>query len=972
MRSTTIGNDNAKLVRYAVDPLRGVVVELVREWDHMDARTSKTSVDAMSGTGPVINPLASSLTYSGTWYRSKPTNAVESDMRGVVVTETLVPNTTASSTWTHAVNCGEIRTISLTEDLTQTGLDSLLQPYATASLGHYYMVDVSRQEDGRFTARITDRASQTHSQTAFTSRTSSDGIETTERKFNQDDSNGWASSGQGIVVSVDATKNEFCKYDKTQRSFTSTERTLAEHTAENAAGYAETRSKTYNDRTAPVSAPAGGTGVINTVRSEQAEDGTYTNDATSRTSKLLTASGSSNAAGYTEAVSTTHNALTVPAATGGTGIIQSVDANPNQDGTANIRIASRTSRELTSSGSASAEGYSEERSTTKSTTSVPTATSSLGVIGTVDSTPNDDGTHDARVSSRTSAEQEASAGESASGFTVSTTNLKNHRTEISAPTGKDVGIVYSLDSRKNDDGTWEIRASTRTAIELSAVSGDDATGFTESRTVTKSTTTIPSATGSTGVIATVTASPNDDGTSDVRESSRSSHPLEAPANEDAEAFTVSKSSTRNALSITSATASLGVIESVSAQANDDGTYDVSIQSRTSHPQEAAGEDEAEAYTVSTTNYKSQTAEVSAPGASTGIIGSVDNRKNDDGTFDARTTSRTSHEQTSYGNDDAEAFTNSTTHVKSTTTEASATASIGIIEQADNRKNDDGTLDTTLVSKTSHEQTAYGNTIAAGYTVASTNVKSTTTPLSASSPYTQGVIETADNRKNDDGTYDGTISSKTSQSRTADTTYGSLLHDTSRTVISSATAAPTGSASSTGVVTSVSISNNDDGTIDGVVESTSAKSFTSPAYISERTPKRIDSSTLFSGLTAPLDSDLSTSTYGSLSARIAEDLTYSGVLTSSTYILDGGAWDSDVALTASVTAWVLRDHYGVTQKRAVVSSRTAKQFDSWKDCFEYITGCETLGYEAKMPLAIGSGAYVGIVETVTGYGAWADI
>jgi hypothetical protein len=357
------------------------------------------------------------------------------------------------------------------------------------------MVDVSRQEDGRFTARVTDRVSQTHSQTAFTSRTSSDGNETTERRFNQDDSDGWASSAQGIVVSVEATKNEFCKYDKTQRSTTSTARTLAAHTAENAAGYSETRSKTYNDRPSPVSAPSGGQGVINAIRSEQAEDGTYINDETSRTSKSLTAS---------------------------------------------------------------------------------------------------------------------------------------------------------------------------------------------------------------------------------------------------------------------------------------------------------------------------------------------------------------------------------------------------------------------------------------------------------------------------------------------TTYGSPLHGSSRTAISSAAAAPTGTASTTGIVTSVSVSNNQDGTFDGVVESTTAKSFTSPAFISERTPKRVDSSTLFAGLTAPLDSDLSTSAYGSLSARIAEDLTYSGILTSTTYILDGGTWESDVSLTASVTAWVFRDHYGVTQKRAVVSSRTAKQYDSWKDCFEYITDCETLGYEARMPLGIGPGAYVGIVEKVDDYGAWADI
>ena len=495
MRSTTIGNDNAKLVRYAVDPQRGVVVELVREWDHMDARTSKTSVDAMSGTGPVINPLASSLTYSGTWYRAKPTNAVESDMRGVVVTETLVPSTSASSTWSHAVNCGESRTVSLTEDLMQSGLTTLLNSYTASSAGHYYMVDVSRQADGRFTARVTDRVSQTHSQTAFTSRTSAGVLETTERKFNQDDSAGWEAPVQGVAVSVDATKNEFCKYDKTQRSITSTERILAAHSAEEAAGYTEARSKTYNDREAPTSAPSGGTGVINAIRSEQAEDGTYTNDVTSRTSKSLT---------------------------------------------------------------------------------------------------------------------------------------------------------------------------------------------------------------------------------------------------------------------------------------------------------------------------------------------------------------------------------------------------------------------------------------------------------------------------------------------ANTTYGSPLHDSSRTVVSSAAAAPTGAASTTGIVTSVSVSNNQDGTVDGVVESTSAKSFTSPAFISERTPNRVDSSTLFAGLTAPLDSDLSTSTFGSLSARIAEDLTYSGILTSTTYRI-GSDWEPAVSLTASVTSWILRDNYGVTQKRAVVASRTAQQYSSWKACYEGMTDAETLGYNAiERPIKIAEGAYVGIVEKVTSFGAWADI
>lgn len=1032
MRSSTIGNDNAKLVRYAVDPQRGVIVELVREWDHMDARTSKTSVDGMSTTGPVINPQASSLTYSGTWYRAKPTNAVESDLRGVVVTETLVPTVGASTTWQYAVNCGEDRLVVLKEDLTSAAVTTLLQDYAEPNQGHYYMVDVERsQQSGLFNVRVTDRQAVSHTQAKFTSKTSTDEVETTERKFNQTSPTGWTSSTQGVVVTLESQKNETCTYDNTERSKTSTERVLANHTVTNSAGMTETRSKTYNDREVPAT-PSTTKGVIGTVRSEQNADGTYDNDSVSRTSVELATSGTSVAIGFTEANSTTHNARTVPSAsgTGTVGTIVSIDATPNEDGTANVKQVTRVNKEISATSDADADGYSESHTSTKSTTTVPSATSSTGVIVSVDATPNEDGTKDVRVTSRSSKEQTASGTGIATGYDESTTNIKNSTTAPSLPT-TGIGIIATVDSRKNEDGTVDSRVTSRSNKEISADSAASAEAYSESHTVTKSTTTVPSATSSAGIIMSVDATPNEDGTKDVRVTSKSSNEQTSYGDADADGYSESsthKKSTTTALSATAA-ATTGVIATADNRKNDDGTLDSNLTLRTSKSQSASGTESADAYDVSSTNYKNWMAEVDVPSGGVGIIASVDNKKNDDGTFDARTTSKSSKEQSSTGNASSSGYDESTTHVKSATTELSATpGGIGVINTADNRKNDDGTIDGTLTSRSSKPMEASGSSDATLETTSTTRYKSQTAEISVPSGGT-GVIVEADSTPNDDGTFDGTAKSTSSKSAewsesldamgqsvttsktknggaittsttatagvivrtastintdgtfdgevqttsakelSASTTYGSVLHDSSRTVISSATTAPTGDTSTTGVVTSVSVSNNVDGTVDGVVESTSAKYYSSSRFLAENTGKRRDYVTLFANSTTI--PTLSSTLFGAVSAHINEDGTYSGQETSTSYYA-AGSWDSGVDKVTTVKSIILRDNDGQTQSRTMTTSRTAQHFGSWGDCYDFISDCETMGYEAKMPIQISSGMYVGMVETITSYGTWANI
>jgi len=818
--ATALSNSTALLRSYTVDPQLGKVIELVRTWEHIDSRYAESLVDSMSTTGPVINPVASSSVYSGTWYRANDIGAEQMPMQDhIIIVETLVPDTLGSKTYSHAVNCRESRTVELFYDLTAGQIDTVLADYASSSRGHYYNVNVSRNNNGTWDVIVVDRVGQAYTDAEFTSADSTDSIDRTQRKYNQSNTTLSRSPSQGVTVTADMTLNEFCLWDKTERGTTSKEHGVATHINRAASGVIETRTVDLNERSVPVDATSS-QGIVNTQEVAKQQDGTYDIVQNSQTSVPLDADGNRIAAGFTEAVSTTENSRSeITASDGGIGVVTSAQNAPNVDGTYNSQLTSRTSLQLDVTANAAATGFTTSTTRQRNARAVLTAASQQGVTQESDANKNDDGTIDTNLRSRTSVPLTADGNTDADGYTESVSATDNSRTEIVATDGG-TGVINSAQNNANDDGTWNARLTSRTSIPLESDGNAIAEGYTEAVSTTENSRSEVVATdGGTGIINTAQNNPNDDGTFNAQLRSRTSLPQAVAGNESAIGYERSSTRLRNQTATPAApAASIGIINENDWSKNEDGTSDGTIRSTTTISQTTTSGETAVGYSEDGTIVDHGTVALDDSGSSVGVTVRANNRNNPDGTFNSERTVRSVTTQDVSSGEVAIGYDESTTRFRDQqSAPVLAGPSTGIINTTDTSKNTDGTVDGVVRSRTAKAQFANGGENAIGYAEESQRFrdKSTSTPVSTASI---GIVYSTEASRNIDGTESGVVRSRTANALFANGNENAEGYVSSATNLRNQHAQSAAPASSVGVINEANWRRGDDGTYDGTLNS----------------------------------------------------------------------------------------------------------------------------------------------------------
>jgi len=454
------------------------------------------------------------------------------------------------------------------------------------------------------------------------------------------------------------------------------------------------------------------------------------------------------------------------------------------------------------------------------------ATAHIGIIEVARNTPQADGTWDANLSSKTSKEISTTSDDRSHAEFRSGTVIQNSRSSFTAPGTDTVGVTIQIDNRGNADGTVDAKLDSRTSRTMSATSGQLSAGLIELESVTKNSHTQfdPSASLDAGIIEVVGNTPNNDGTFDAKRSSRTSLSQTAVGGQMSEGLVESSTIIQNSRSSVdlSATVAVGVIEIVGNRPNVDGSVDVSIQSRTAISQTATGGQVSVGTLESTTTIQNSATAADAPSgtATDGVIETVSNRKNVDGSVDVSLSSKTSRPLSSTGMQAAAGLIELDTITRNSATQVSATNETGVIQVARNTRQDDGTYDVNLSSKTSISQTAAGATLAAGYTESSTVITSSHTSGTVSTTATPGVVETVANTPNLDGTVDIRLNSRTALSQTGSGGHSASGYTESSTILLNSSREISGTAG-LGVIEVWSNRPNQDGSIDASLQSRTA-------------------------------------------------------------------------------------------------------------------------------------------------------
>ena len=902
---TTVSNSTAKLNSYSVDPqLGGRVVELVRDWEHIDSRYSKALVDSMSTTGPVVNPWASASVYSGTWHRVKVVESKQGMMQDhITITETLVPTTIGSKSYDYAVNCREGRTVVLYSDLTTDQVDTVSGSYAASSRGHYYAINVTRnQRNGTWDVQVVDRAGVAYTDADFVSADSADSITETQRKYNQSTTSLSKTASTGVAVAANLTLNEFCLWDKDERSTTSKEHSTTEYTARDIVDAIDLRSNTFNAQALGVLGTTGA-GITPTVTNSKNPDGTFNIDRTSRTAKEHTSAeytAQSREDDITLRSQTFNAAAQGVLGTTGTGITPSVSNEKQPDGTYNIDRTSRTAKEHTS-----AEYTAQSRIddiTLRSQTFNAAAQGVLGATGTgitptVSNEKQPDGTYNIDRSSRTAKEHttaEYTAADRTNDITLRSQTFNAAAAGVLGTTGQ--GLTPSISNRKNPDGSYEIDRSSQTAKAhtideyTSRNTIDDITR--RSRTI-NSTVAVSSPIATPAVTPTVTNEKNPDGTFNVDVTSRTSkeHSTSEYTSQDRTNDITRRSATFNAaaLGVIDA-ASPGITPAISNDKQPDGTYNIDRRSTTA--KEHTNDEYTATDRTNDITRTSQTFNAAAQGTidthTPGVTPTIVNRQNPDGSYEIEKRSTSAKEHS--------------------TTEYIARNMAGVIER--------------------RSQTF--NATTAGVAPAASD----------------GVTPMLTNSKNPDNTYDISQESSTAQPLSSTWSDGSYMHDYSSTELIAAASAPTVSSASVGVTQNISsLHARPDGYFDATIVGSTAVPRWSDAWdVIDSSATR--SSTLFDNLsTIPT---IDSSWHGGANPQRNEDGTYSGRVDRFIYA-NSWAWGGDPSSSAvsSCTLWrfsKVEAYPGVftNKKIGIVYNEIVDYWDTHQDAWEATSPSDNLG------------------------------
>lgn len=626
-----------------------------------------------------------------------------------------------------------------------------------------------------------------------------------------------AAAQQGVIATAVNTIGPDGRYGTENTTRTSVQQSTT--AGVNAEGYTETTTITTNDRDAATT-PSSSIGVIGRADSRFNEDGTYENRETTRTSIAMSSTHQVNAVGYDENVALTRNARnqasisTTDLDTVGT--VRTVRNIKNEDGSLDVEAATRTSQELSSTGKTDADGYIELVDVIRNSSSQISATANdVGIIASVDNRRNDDGTYNIRDTSRTSLPLASSGTDAATGFGIARSATINARTEPTLAAASD-GVVRIAMSRRNEDGSYNVNQSTRTSNPMTASGTRAAQSFAEARSVThnsRSEGTVGAV--SDGVMVESVNRRNEDGSYEVQTNTRTSSPLASSGTDAAQGYTVARSATINARTEpTLAAAADGVVRVAMSRRNEDGSYEVNQSTRTSSVLSSSGArlSVGREDTISTTR-NARTQGSVAGAASTGIIQVVSNRRLDDGSYDVEDRSQTALNITASGSVEATGYDRSVTHTQnSQTAQAALGVSAGVINTVDNRRNVDGTYDIDIDVRSSTPITSTGEFQAQGATedYSTTHNAATVAAMPADAV---GLTYRRRSSPQDDGTYN--VESTTRATHPVIATGGgenasALIIERSATINAAAAATP--SAAATRVTHDVVNTPNEDGTV----------------------------------------------------------------------------------------------------------------------------------------------------------------
>jgi len=345
----------------------------------------------------------------------------------------------------------------------------------------------------------------------------------------------------------------------------------------------------------------------------------------------------------------------------------------------------------------------------------------------------------------------------------------------------------------------------------------------------------------------------------------------------------------------------GVTATLQKSDNPDGTVNATKTTVTAVAGSAAGTGGAAGFTEATTAYRNQSA-VQNPGAgTTGVTNSVNNRLNDDGTFDSQVTIKTAvalGPATGASGTVGETVSQEV-YANQSTAKTPAAGGQGVTKSVSNRINPDGTIDATVETRTAVAQTT-GAATAGGVLFTETDQAWTdqnaiVNPLAGA----VGVTNQVSNTVNKDGTFNSRVSTRTAVASTSTEVAagGNVGVAVSKTVLVNQAAVVTQAAGSAGTTYAVSNSRNQDGTYDAVVTKEVTNDIGASIGTVTKTPHQTTTATLVVGsATAP---DIA-GTYGSKSLAKHADGRYYGVVEETTYntyaIIIPQTWSKQTGLT----------------------------------------------------------------------------
>ena len=636
---------------------------------------------------------------------------------------------------------------------------------ADVAVGVIEVADNSPNEDSTWDTRLN---STTSKELSATSEEKSAGMIAVTVDVKNSRSTVAAVNSQGIVQDAANKANADMTHDTRLVSKTSVPLS-ATHVEDSAAAIEITQIE-QNSRSQYTA--AGSTGIVEVARNTPNQDATWDANKSSRTSKEITTTSADRSRGEFRAstvIQNSRSSFDVPG-TDEVGVTIQADNKGNADGTVDAKLDSRTSRELSATGAQVSAGMIEtEAETRNSRSSFDAGAQVNGVVEVVGNRPNPDGTVDARRSSRTSVEMSATGGQISEGLIESSTNVQNSRTAAAAPASTEVGVVDTFSNRKNQDGTLDIGIQSRTSVEQSATGGGLSVGSIESATNIQNSRTAaaaPDGEGTLGVSENVSNRKNQDGTVDITISSKTSRPLSSTGMQASAGMIELDEITRNSTSQVSATNETGIVQVARNTRQDDGTYDVNLSSRTSVSQTAVGASIAAGFTESSTVVTaSHTGGTVSATSTPGVTETVSNSPNVDGTQDVRLNSRTALSQTGAGGQSSVGQIESSTVILNALSEISGTSSVGVVEVWSNRPNQDGSIDASLQSRTSVEQSTTAEFINFFDVTSKTAIRNSLT-AAASATAELGTVVSLDDSVNVDGSHNISIASGTEVSRTS--------------------------------------------------------------------------------------------------------------------------------------------------------------------------------------------------------------